>query len=161
MSTILIDLTNDDDEETQINESGIQRNGKDLSNNDTWKVVLLMDYQEFNGRKQKKDFIRTKISNAIMGQNPDLDAVYPTQVEIGNSTVSSTDNSTGHRQCLPVGDYMFVARLISSTTGKVIDERVIDMVIERKNVTDVCNCLVTDSKKYKPGSEKADIREQK
>jgi ERCC4-type nuclease len=51
---------------------------------------------------------------------------------------------------LPSADYLYVARLISDSTGEIMDERVLDMVIERKNVQDVCQCLITDSKKYKP-----------
>jgi hypothetical protein len=33
-----------------------------------------------------------------------------------------------------------------NATGEVIDERVLDMVIERKNVKDVCQCLISGSK---------------
>eukprot|EP00547_Thalassionema_nitzschioides_P015218 CAMPEP_0194254906 /NCGR_PEP_ID=MMETSP0158-20130606/33194_1 /TAXON_ID=33649 /ORGANISM="Thalassionema nitzschioides, Strain L26-B" /LENGTH=149 /DNA_ID=CAMNT_0038993115 /DNA_START=14 /DNA_END=460 /DNA_ORIENTATION=+ len=32
----------------------------------------------------------------------------------------------------------------------MIDERVFDMIVERKNVTDLSNCLIVPSKKYKP-----------
>ena len=51
---------------------------------------------------------------------------------------------------LASADYLYVARLISDDTGKVLYERVLDMVIERKAVQDACQCLIADSKKHKP-----------
>jgi len=45
---------------------------------------------------------------------------------------------------------MFVARLISNTTGEITDERVLDMIIERKHIQDLAACLIAPSKKYRP-----------
>ena len=47
---------------------------------------------------------------------------------------------------LPSADYLFVARLISHDNGEVIDERVFDMIIERKDVNDLAQGLIVDSK---------------
>lgn len=46
---------------------------------------------------------------------------------------------------------MFVARLVSKN-GKIMGERVLDTIIERKNVEDLQSCLITKSKNYKPVS---------
>ena len=65
------------------------------------------------------------------------------------STVEKKINNGGNHAeitTLPSADYLFVARLISDSTGEVMDERVLDMVIERKNVQDACQCLIADSK---------------
>ncbi len=51
---------------------------------------------------------------------------------------------------LKAADYMFVARKISRSTGQVVEERVFDLIIERKDVGDLAKCIIDDSKKYKP-----------
>ena len=43
---------------------------------------------------------------------------------------------------------MFVARKI--VNGTMVDERVLDLVIERKSVDDLQGCIIKPSKKYKP-----------
>jgi len=91
----------------------------------TWAIVLLMDHREFGCANNFLQTVEKKINNHFGGKYSEI------------TTLVS-------------GDYMFVARLISKTTGEVLDERVLDMVIERKNVLDVCNCLISNSKKYKP-----------
>ena len=54
-------------------------------------------------------------------------------------------------ESLPSADYYFVARLVSNdNTRRVLDERVLDLVIERKCVTDLAHCLVKPSRTYRP-----------
>ena len=84
-----------------------------------WRIVLLMDHREFGCANNFLSTVEKKINNG------------------GNHAEITT---------LPSADYMFVARLISDSTGEVMDERVLDMVIERKNVQDACQCLIADSK---------------
>lgn len=55
---------------------------------------------------------------------------------------------------LPSANYMFVAmfvaRLISNINGEIIDERVLDLIIERKDVNDLQLCLTTKCETYEP-----------
>ena len=120
-----------------LNDTDKQQTGEDNAQNPaptvdtyigTWKVMLLMDHREF-GRHKDSNFLKKvedKINNYFGG------VVHCEQLY------------------LPSADYMFVARLISNANGEVIDERVLDMIIERKNVNDLQLCLIKDSKKYKP-----------
>ena len=91
----------------------------------TWRIVLLMDHREFGCANNFLQTVQKKINNQFGGPYSEITT-------------------------LPSADYMFVARLLSKSTGEIMDERVLDMVIERKNVQDVCNCLISDSRKYKP-----------
>ena len=92
----------------------------------TWKVVMLMDHREFSCKNiGKGNFLQTlekKVNNHFGGNEAHCEITT-----------------------LPSADYMFVARLISHE-GNVIDERVLDMIIERKDVNDLCQCIVLDSK---------------
>ena len=46
---------------------------------------------------------------------------------------------------------MFVARLISKTDNEtILDERVLDLIVERKDVNDLCSCLIQPSKSHPP-----------
>lgn len=99
--------------------------GKQLHVNGKWRIVLLMDHREFGCANGFLQTVETNINNHFGAKHAEI-------------------------ATLPSADYMFVARFISNATGEMLDERVLDLVIERKNVQDVCNCLVTDSKKYKP-----------
>jgi ERCC4-type nuclease len=92
-----------------------------------WKVMLLMDHREFGQAKGKIDFLKV-VENKI---NRQFGGVHCEQVH------------------LPAADYLYVARLYSDN-GNVIDERVLDLVIERKDVNDLQACLTTDGKKYEP-----------
>ncbi|KAL9187716.1 hypothetical protein ACHAXT_006094 [Thalassiosira profunda] len=92
-----------------------------------WKVMLLMDVREF-GQHKGSDFLQkteAKINKHFGGVHCEL-------------------------LSLPSADYMFVARLISHDTGEVIDERVLDLIIERKHINDLQTCLIIDSKKHRP-----------
>ncbi len=93
--------------------------------NGIWKIVLLMDHREFGCANNFLQTVQKKINSQFGGPYSEITT-------------------------LPSADYMFVARFISNTTGEVLDERLLDLVIERKNVQDVCKCLISDSKKYKP-----------
>ncbi|KAL3775586.1 hypothetical protein ACHAW5_003489 [Stephanodiscus triporus] len=90
-----------------------------------WKVMLLMDHREFGCANNFLSTVEKRINRHFGGHFAEITT-------------------------LPSADYMFVSRLISNSTGEVMDERVLDLVIERKNVQDVCQCLIADSKKYKP-----------
>ena len=92
-----------------------------------WKVMLLMDHREFGHAKGKIDFLKV-VENKV---NRKFGGIYCEQLH------------------LPAADYLYVARLFSDD-GNIIDERVLDLVIERKDVNDLCQCLTIDSKKYKP-----------
>jgi len=92
-----------------------------------WKVMLLMDHREFGQAKGKIDFLKV-VENKI---NRQFGGTHCEQLY------------------LPAADYLYVARLFSDD-DKVIDERVLDLVIERKDVNDLQCCLTIDSKKYKP-----------
>ncbi|KAL7431293.1 hypothetical protein ACHAXH_004065, partial [Discostella pseudostelligera] len=113
------------DRNTDIGGSADSSMPHPLHANGTWRIVLLMDHREFGCANNFLQTVEKKINNHFGGKYSEV------------TTLVS-------------GDYMFVARLISKTTGEILDERVLDMVIERKNVQDVCDCLVSDSKKYKP-----------
>jgi hypothetical protein len=88
----------------------------------TWRVILLMDHREFGCANNFLTSVEKKMNK-----------------HFGNKKYCEITT-------LPSADYLFVARLLSNTTGEVIDERVLDMIIERKSVQDVCSCLITNSK---------------
>jgi len=96
----------------------------------TWQIRLLMDFREFGLRKKDK------------GKG---------FIDVAKKRI---DGHFGEECCeqmhLQSADYMFVARLISTTTKEVIDERVIDLLVERKNVNDLCSCLIQPSKSHPP-----------
>ena len=91
----------------------------------SWKIILLMDHREFGCANNFLKKVEQKVNKHFGGQFSEICT-------------------------LACADYMFVARLISEDTGQIMDERVMDMVIERKEVKDACQCLISDSKKYKP-----------
>ena len=100
-----------------------------LPSNATWHIVLLMDHREFGCANNFLQTVEKKINK-----------------HFGGGDIPSAEITT-----LASADYLFVARLISNDTKKnILDERVLDMVIERKNVADACSCLIAQSKKYKP-----------
>ena len=90
-----------------------------------WKVVLLMDHREFGMRDPAK-----------------MNYLQSVQSKINNKFGSGSAEIVA----LPSADYLFVARLISHDNGQVIDERVFDMIIERKDVNDLAQGLIIDSK---------------
>ena len=88
-----------------------------------WRVILLMDHREFGCANNFLTTVEKKINKYFREGT--------TYCEITT---------------LPSADYLFVARLLSNTTGEIMDERILDMIIERKSVQDVCQCLIADSK---------------
>ena len=93
-----------------------------------WSIVLLMDHREFGCSNNFLSTVETQINKHFGGKHAEITT-------------------------LPSADYLYVARLISTAkenAGEILDERVLDLLIERKAVQDVCQCLITDSKKYKP-----------
>ena len=91
----------------------------------TWRCALLMDHREF-GCKPNSNFL-PEVKRAI---NRHFGGRYDA------ADICALDSA----------DYLFVARLISDTTGEIMDERVLDTVIERKNIEDLSQCLILDSK---------------
>ena len=91
----------------------------------TWKVVLLMDHREFGIRDPAKMNYLQSVQSKI-------------NIKFGSGSAEIV--------ALPSADYLFVARLISHDNGQVIDERVFDMIIERKDVNDLSQGLIIDSK---------------
>jgi hypothetical protein len=91
----------------------------------TWRCALLMDHREF-GCKPNSNFL-PEVKRAI---NRHFGGRYD------SADICALDSA----------DYLFVARLISDTTGEIMDERVLDTVIERKNIEDLSQCLILDSK---------------
>jgi len=97
-----------------------------INKDGAWRIVLLMDHREFGCRKGNfLPTVETNINNHFGGKYSEITT-------------------------LPSADFLFVARLLSKVTGQIMDERVLDLVIERKNVEDLSQCLLQDSKKYKP-----------
>ncbi|KAL9190441.1 hypothetical protein ACHAXT_007652 [Thalassiosira profunda] len=96
-----------------------------LPTNATWRLVLLMDHREFGCANNFLQMVEQKMNDHFGGKCAEI------------TTLASAD-------------YLYVARLISDDTGEILDERVMDLVIERKAVQDACQCLIADSKKYKP-----------
>lgn len=90
----------------------------------TWRVILLMDHREFGCAAN--NFLTT------------VEKKINKHFREGTTYCEITT--------LPSADYLFVARLLSNTTGEIMDERILDMIIERKSVQDVCQCLIADSK---------------
>ena len=97
------------------------------SEDDNWKIMMLMDLREF-GQRTNGTEILNNVENHI---NQHFNGIHCEQVS------------------LPVADYMFVARKYNDE-GEVEDERILPLLIERKNVNDLQSCLITDSKKYAP-----------
>ncbi len=89
-----------------------------------WKIMLLMDFREFSDKSGKTDFLKV-VENKV---NRHFGGVHCEKLH------------------LPSADYLYVARLISNATGEVIDERVLDLIIERKDVNDLQACLTLPSK---------------
>jgi len=90
-----------------------------------WKVVLLMDHREFGLTNPTKMNYLQSVQSKI-------------NIKFGTGSAEIV--------ALPSADYLFVARLISHDNGQVIDERVFDMIIERKDVNDLAQGLIIDSK---------------
>eukprot|EP00956_Cyclotella_meneghiniana_P030518 scaffold77036_cov36-Cyclotella_meneghiniana.AAC.1 len=103
-----------------------------------WKIFLLMDHREFqNSKVNFAPRAKHKIDNHFRNRHPAIDAFYPEYCE---------------RTTLISGDYMFVARLFdtSSSPPLMLEERVLNLVVERKSVDDLQNCLIKKSKTYAP-----------
>ena len=95
-----------------------------------YRIILLMDHREFGQQnvRERRNYINTveeRINRWFEG----------TSCEILS---------------LKAADYMFVARKISKATGQVVEERLFDLIIERKDVGDLAQCLILKSRDYKP-----------
>ena len=142
----IIDITSDSDDELQVQVSrtknkkavpvALQPSIPHASSaiSFDWKIVLLMDLREFGSATGISDVVKDKVDKYFHGRSP-VDRVYPLYCE---------------KLHLVSADYMFVARKIDLATGRVLEERVLDLIIERKNINDLQQCLILPSKKYKP-----------
>lgn len=99
-----------------------------------WKIVILMDHREFlHSKNEFAPRAQAKINNHFKGKHA-IDSINPTYCE----------------RCHVIsGDYMFVARKFNQA-GEVTDERVLDLVVERKSVDDLQGCLIKKSKTCAP-----------
>ena len=144
----IIDITSDSDDELPVQISrtknkkavpvalqpSIPHTHASSANSFDWKIVLLMDLREFGSATGISDVVKDKVDKYFHGRSP-VDRVYPLYCE---------------KLTLVSADYMFVARKIDLATGRVLEERVLDLIIERKNINDLQQCLILPSKKYKP-----------
>ncbi len=122
---------------TDTNMSSNKNNNNSKEDMHCWKVVLLMDHREFN-RTGLLEVVQERINEHF--QRKSNNCVYHSYCEM---------------QALPSADYMFVARKYSGNPGRnanvtMVEERVFDTIVERKNVEDLSQCLIKPSKKYKP-----------
>jgi len=133
MSQAVIHITGDDSDNDEVTNASVSA----LHAGYDWKVILLMDRREFN-HTGFIDQVKDRIDKHFNGTSP-LDRngrySYPLYCE---------------KQTLSCADYMFVARKVSIANGKVLDERVFDLIIERKEVHDLQACLIQPSLKFKP-----------
>ncbi len=142
MDVINIDDSDDEGSGANNNNSAPSRleipttNINNYDNDHEYRVVLLMDHREFGLARSKKandNFLKvseTRINN------------YFNERGINGKSCEILS--------LKAADYMFVARKISKSTGQVVEERIFDLIIERKDVGDLASCLINDSKKYEP-----------
>mmetsp|Transcript_27491 Transcript_27491/g.43237 ORF Transcript_27491/g.43237 Transcript_27491/m.43237 type:complete len:620 (-) Transcript_27491:1653-3512(-) len=135
----VINIDDNDDERSSANNNNSTPSrpeiiASNINNDDDdyeYRVILLMDHREFglgrakNGNNNFLKISETRINRHFNGKSCEI-------------------------LSLKAADYMFVARKISKLTGQVVDERLFDLIIERKDVGDLASCLIIDSKKYKP-----------
>lgn len=140
----VINIDDSDDEGSSANNinsapSRPEITAANINNDDDdheYRVVLLMDHREFGlGRSKKANDNFLKKSERRINKYFNERGVSGKSCEILS---------------LKAADYMFVARKISKLTGQVVEERIFDLIIERKDVGDLAQCLIIDSKKYKP-----------
>ena len=117
-----------------------EHNNNSRHHHQQWKIFLLMDHREFqNSKVNFAPRAKHTIDNHFRNRHPAIDAFYPEYCE---------------RTTLISGDYMFVARLFdissSSSPPLMLEERVLNLVVERKSVDDLQNCLIKKSKTYAP-----------
>lgn len=92
-----------------------------------------------------REFLNSK-SNFAPRAKQKIDLHFSTKF---NHTLDAINPEYCERCTLISGDYMFVSRKFNES-GTVIDERVLDLVIERKSVDDLQGCLIKKSKTYAP-----------
>jgi len=98
-------------------------------NEHEYRVMMLMDHREFGQRTRE---VRNYLHEVESRINRRFNGTY---CEILS---------------LKAADYMFAARKISRSTGQVVEERLFDLIIERKDVGDLASCLINKSKDFKP-----------
>ncbi len=142
MDVINIDESDDEGSSANNNNSAPSRpeipttNINNYNNDHEYRVVLLMDHREFGlGRSKKDNDNFLKLSERRINNYFNEKGISGKSCEILS---------------LKAADYMFVARKISRSTGQVVEERIFDLIIERKDVGDLASCLIVPSKKYKP-----------
>lgn len=97
-----------------------------------YRVMLLMDHREFGLRK----------NDAKAHQN---------QLKEFERLINKAFNGTVCEiVALKSADYQFVVRKISKATGQTVDTRLLELIIERKDVGDLASCLINKSKTHAP-----------
>ena len=107
-------------------------NVNNIQNDDDYeyRIMLLMDHREFGMRRNRDN--RTYLREVESRLN-----------RYFNGTVCEIVS-------LKAADYLFTCRKISNITGQVVEERLFDLIIERKDVGDLAQCLIQKSLDYKP-----------
>ncbi len=140
MEVINIDDSDDDDEigpsslstSTPAGAEVAEVNNQEDHDDYEYKVMLLMDHREFGLRK----------NDAKVHQN------YLKELE---RLINKAFNETVCEiVALKSADYQFVVRKISKATGQVVDTRLLELIIERKDVGDLASCLINKSKTHAP-----------
>eukprot|EP00986_Skeletonema_menzelii_P011273 scaffold5772_cov145-Skeletonema_menzelii.AAC.8 len=103
-------------------------------NDHEYRVILLMDHREFGCRNQDTNFLK-KTELRVNNYFTDKHGIIGKSCEILS---------------LKAADYMFVARKILKSTGQVVEERLFELIIERKDVGDLASCIIGASKDFKP-----------
>ena len=135
MDVICIDESDDEGSSSKKNDNNRSNNVEVTAANITddndheYRVMLLMDHREFGQRTRE---VRNYLHEVESRINRRFNGTY---CEILS---------------LKAADYMFVARKISRATGQVVEERLFDLIIERKDVGDLASCLINKSKDFKP-----------
>jgi len=136
----VINIDDSDDEGSSSNNNNnipssrpaaVAANNNNLNDVDAheYKIMLLMDHREFGQRTRET-------SNYLH--------------EVESRVNKYFEGTVCEIVSLKAADYMFVARKISRVTGQVVDQRLFDLIIERKDVGDLASCLINKSKNYKP-----------
>lgn len=122
----VINIDDSDDDRSISNNNTVVASNNNHDDYD-YKIMLLMDHREF-GLRADRNYLN-EVENRI---NRRFGGTYCEIVS------------------LKAADYMFIVRKISKATNQVVDQRLFDLIIERKDVADLASCLITKSKDYRP-----------
>jgi len=138
MEVINIDDSDDDDEivpsslSTPAGAKVPEVNNQEDNDDYEYKVMLLMDHREFGLRKNDAKAHQNQLKQFEILINKEFNGAVCEIVALKSA------------------DYMFVVRKISKATGQVVDTRLLELIIERKDVGDLASCIIEPSKRYEP-----------